>query len=70
MDPSKETNKKWEKVRIFNNYGQVVKEKTSNFSIGNINALMRIDLVPAGQYYVTIHQNNKPLGVKTLSIVR
>jgi len=57
-------------IRIFNNYGQIIKEETSNFSIGNINALMQIDLVPAGQYYVTIHQNNKPLGVKTLSIVR
>lgn len=55
-------------IRIFNNYGQAVKEKTSNFPIGNINALMQIDL-PAGQYYVTVHQNNKPLGVKTLSII-
>ena len=56
-------------IRIFNNYGQAVKEKTSNFPIGNINALMQIDL-PAGQYYVTVHQNNKPLGVKILSIVK
>ena len=57
-------------IRIFNNYGQVVKEETSNFSAGNINVLMQIYLLPAGQYYVTVHQNNKPLGVKTLSIVK
>jgi len=56
-------------IRIFNNFGQMLKQETTYFSSGSKLALMQLDL-PIGQYTMTVHQNNMPIGVKSVSITK
>jgi hypothetical protein len=56
-------------IRIFNSFGQILKQETTYFSSGNKLALMQLDL-PVGQYTMTVHQNNMPIGVKAVSVTK
>ena len=56
-------------IRIFNSFGQILKQETTYFSSGNKLALMQLDL-PIGQYTMTVHQNNVPIGAKVVSVTK
>ena len=47
----------------------MLKQETTYFSSGSKLALMQLDL-PIGQYTMTVHQNNMPIGVKSVSITK